>query len=114
MRKSCRSGIVSLYDVKGVSLVVLEYTYEGVLTEDGVSSESLVACICNRADEFVYGFIDLFGGKIGSVGLVIVHSPHAVLEITEVLYRCKLLYHCTYSRYPSSVIVNNYCLPHHT
>ena len=41
----CRSGIVSLYDVKGMSLVVLEYVYEGVLTEDGVSSESLVACI---------------------------------------------------------------------
>ena len=47
------------------------------------------------------------------VGLVIVHSPRAVSEITEVLYRCKLSYHHTYSRYPLSVIMNNYCLSRH-
>ena len=47
------------------------------------------------------------------VGLVIIHSPRAVLEIAEVLYRCKLSYHCTYSRYPLSVIADNYCLPRH-
>ena len=47
------------------------------------------------------------------VGLVIICSPWAVSEITKVLYRCKLSYHHTYSRYSLSVIVNNYCLPCH-
>ena len=47
------------------------------------------------------------------VGLVIVRSPRAVSEIAEVLYRCKLSYCRTYSRYLSSVIADNYCLPRH-
>ena len=48
------------------------------------------------------------------VGLVIVRSPRAVSEIAKVLYRCKLSYCRTYSRYLSSVIADNYCLPRHT
>ena len=51
--------------------------------------------------------------KLDTVGLVIIRSPRAVSEIAEVLYRCKLSYRRTYSRYPSSVIANNYCLPRH-
>ena len=57
-----------MYDVKGVSLVVLEYSYEGVVTEGGGGDESLVGCVCNRADEVVYGLVDLFGGEVGRWG----------------------------------------------
>ena len=40
--KSGRLGIVALYDVKGVTLVVLKYAYEGVVAEGGSDDEMLV------------------------------------------------------------------------
>ena len=43
--KSCGSGVVFLYDVKGMSLVVLEYAYEGVLAEGRGSNEALVSSV---------------------------------------------------------------------
>ena len=45
--KSGRSWVVALYDVKGVSLIVLEYLYKGVVVEGRSSDETLVSCICN-------------------------------------------------------------------
>ena len=63
-----RAWVVALYDVKGVSLVVLEYAYEGVVVESRSSDESLVCCVHNRADEVVYGFVDLFRREVGGWG----------------------------------------------
>ena len=57
-----------MYDVKGVSLVVLEYSYEGILAESGGGDETLVGCVGNRADKVVYGLVDLFGRKVGRRG----------------------------------------------
>ena len=51
-----------------MTLVVLEYSYEGVVTKGGGGDESLVCCVRNRADEVVYGLVDLFGGEIGGWG----------------------------------------------
>ena len=56
-----RSGVVALYDVEGVTLVVLEYSYEGVVAEGGSGDEALVSSVSYRANEIVYCFIDLFG-----------------------------------------------------
>ena len=67
-RESRRSWVVALYDVKGVTLVVLEYAYEGMVTEGRSGDETLVGCVCNRADEVVYGLVDLFGGEVGRWG----------------------------------------------
>ena len=57
-----------MYDVKGVTLVVLEYSYEGVVTENGSGNEALVGRVCNRANEVVYCFVDLFRREIGGWG----------------------------------------------
>ena len=57
-----------MYDVKGMALVVLKYSYEGVVVKSGGSDEVLVGCVCNRADEVVYGFVDLFRGEVGGRG----------------------------------------------
>ena len=43
--ESCRSGIVALDNVKSVSLVVLEYAYEGVLAEGRGGDEALVCSV---------------------------------------------------------------------
>ena len=51
-----------------MTLIVLEYSYEGVVTEGGGGDESLVGHVCNRADEVVYGLVDLFGGEVGRWG----------------------------------------------
>ena len=51
-----------------MTLVVLEYSYEGVVTESGSGDEALVGCICNRADEVVYGLVDFFGREVGGWG----------------------------------------------
>ena len=68
-RESSGSRIIALYDVKGMSLVVLEYSYEGVLAEGGGSEKALVGCIGNRANEVIYGFVDLFGREVGRRGV---------------------------------------------
>ena len=51
-----------------MTLVILEYSYEGVVAESGGGDESLIGCVCNRADEVVYGFIDFFGREVGERG----------------------------------------------
>ena len=51
-----------------MTLVVLEYSYEGVVAEGGGGDEALVGRVCNRADEVVYGLVDLFGGEVGGWG----------------------------------------------
>ena len=51
-----------------MTLVVLEYSYEGVVVEGGGGDETLVGRVCNRADEVVYGLVDLFGGEVGGWG----------------------------------------------
>ena len=51
-----------------MTLIVLEYSYKGVVTEGGGGDESLVGRVCNRADEVVYGLVDLFGGEVGRWG----------------------------------------------
>ena len=66
--ESRRSWVVALYDVKGVTLVVLKYSYEGVITESGSGDEALVCCVGNRVDEVVYCFVDLFGREVGGWG----------------------------------------------
>ena len=60
--------VVALYDVKGVTLVVLKYSYEGVVMESWSGDETLVGCIGNRVDEVVYGLVDLFGREVGGWG----------------------------------------------
>ena len=51
-----------------MTLVVLEYSYEGVVAESGGGDETLVGRVCNRADEVVYGLVDFFGGEVGGWG----------------------------------------------
>ena len=51
-----------------MTLIVLEYSYEGMVTESGSGDETLVGCVCNRADEVVYGLVDLFGREVGGWG----------------------------------------------
>ena len=48
-----------------MTLIVLEDSYEGVVAEGRSGDESLVGRVCNRADEVVYGLVDLFGGEVG-------------------------------------------------
>ena len=52
-----------------MTLVVLEYSYEGVVAEGGGGDETLVCCIRNRADEVVYGLVDLFRREVGGWGM---------------------------------------------
>ena len=51
-----------------MALVVLEYSYEGMVTEGGGGDEALVCCARNRADEVVYGLVDFFGREVGGWG----------------------------------------------
>ena len=51
-----------------MTLIVLEYSYEEVVAESGSGDETLVCCICNQADEVVYGLVDFFGGEVGGRG----------------------------------------------
>ena len=51
-----------------MTLIVLEYSYEGVVAESGSGDEMLVCCVCNRADEVVYGFVDFLGREVGGWG----------------------------------------------
>ena len=48
-----------------MTLVVLEYSYEGVVTKGGGGNETLICCVRNQADEVVYGLIDFFGREVG-------------------------------------------------
>ena len=51
-----------------MTLIVLEYSYEGVVAKGGGGDETLVCCVCNRADEVVYGLVDFFGREVGGWG----------------------------------------------
>ena len=48
-----------------MTLVVLEYSYEGVVTEGGSGDEMLVSSIGYRVDEVVDRLVDLLGGEVG-------------------------------------------------
>ena len=48
-----------------MTLIVLEYSYEGVVMEGGGGDKTLVGRVCNRADEVVYCLVDFFGGEVG-------------------------------------------------
>ena len=67
-REAGGSGVVSLYDVEGVTLIVLKYLYEGIVFKGGGSDKTLVGCIGNQANEVIYGFVDLFRGEVGRGG----------------------------------------------
>ena len=51
-----------------MTLIVLKYSYEGVIAEGGSGDETLVCCVRNRVDEVVYCFIDFLGRKVGGWG----------------------------------------------
>ena len=53
-----------MYDVKGVTLVVLEYSYEGVVTKSGGGDEALVCSVSHRANEVVDCLVDLLGREV--------------------------------------------------
>ena len=48
-----------------MTLVVLEYLYEGVVAEGGSGDEALISGVSYRADEVVDCLIDLFGREVG-------------------------------------------------
>ena len=50
-------------------MIVLEYTYEGVVAEGRGGDEMLVGHVGNRADEVVYCFVDLFRREVGEWGM---------------------------------------------
>ena len=49
-------------------MVVLEYSYEGVVTEGRNGDKTLICCVRNRADEVVYGLVDFFGREVRGWG----------------------------------------------
>ena len=51
-----------------MTLIVLEYTYKGVVVEGGGGDETLVGCVCNRADEVIYCLVNLLGREVGGWG----------------------------------------------
>ena len=75
-----------MYDVKGMTLVVLEYSYEGVVTKGGGGDEALVCSVSYRADEVVNRLIDLLGREIGrrgmGEGVELVKSERTLLLVT--------------------------------
>ena len=57
-----------MYEVKGVTLVVLKYSYERVVTESGGGDETLVCSVSYQADEVVDRLVDLLGREVGRQG----------------------------------------------
>ena len=51
-----------------MALVVLEYAYEGVVSEDGGGNESLVCGVSDRTDEIVNRLVNLLGREVGRGG----------------------------------------------
>ena len=47
-----------------MTLIFLEYAYEGVVAEGRGGDELLVGCICNQVNEVIYGLVDFFRGKV--------------------------------------------------
>ena len=52
-----------------MALVVLEYAYEGVVSEDGGGDESLVSGVSDRTDEVVNRLVNLLGREVGRGGM---------------------------------------------
>ena len=52
-----------------MALVVLEYAYKGVVSEDRSGDEMLVGCIGNQADEVVNHLINPLGREVGRRGM---------------------------------------------
>ena len=81
-----RLGVIALYDVKGVTLVVLEYSYEGVVTESGSGDKALVSSVSYRADEVVDRLVNLLGrevrGRGAGKGIELVKSERTLLLVT--------------------------------
>ena len=75
-----------MYNIKGVTLVVLEYSYKGVVTKGGGGDEALVSSICYRADEVVDCLVDLLWGEVGrrgaGKGVKLVVSERTLLLVT--------------------------------
>ena len=69
-----------------MTLVVLEYSYEGMVSESGSGDETLVGRVCNRADKVVYGLVDLFRREVRGWGtgegaeLVVLESALFLVE----------------------------------
>ena len=57
-----------MYDVKGVTLVVLEYSYKGVVAEGGGGDETLVCSVRYRADKVVDRLVDFLRREVGRRG----------------------------------------------
>ena len=74
-----------MYDVEGVTLVVLEYLYEGVVMESGGSDETLVSSVGYRAYEIVDCLVDLFRREVGrwgtGKGIKLIVSEHTLLLV---------------------------------
>ena len=51
-----------------MTLIVLEYSYEGVVLKGGGGDDTLVCCVRNRVDEVVYGLVDFFGREVRGWG----------------------------------------------
>ena len=75
-----------MYDVKGVTLVVLEYSYEGVVTEGGGGDETLISSVSYRADEIVDRLVDLLRREVGrrgtGKGVKLVEAERTLLLVT--------------------------------
>ena len=84
--KSGRSWVVALYDVKGVTLVVLEYSYEGVVMEGRGGDEMLICSVSYRANEVVDHLVDFLGREVGGRGMgkgvELVESERTLLLVT--------------------------------
>ena len=69
-----------------MTLVVLEYSYEGVVTESGGGDETLVCSVSYRADEVVDHLVDLLGREVGrwgmGEGVELVKSERTLLLVT--------------------------------
>ena len=69
-----------------MTLVVLEYSYEGVVMEGGSGDETLVSSVSYRADEVVDRLVDLLRREVGGwrtgEGVELVKSECTLLLVT--------------------------------
>ena len=52
-----------------MTLVVLEYSYEGVVTEGGGGDETLISSVSYQVDEIVDRLVDLLRREVGRRGM---------------------------------------------
>ena len=69
-----------------MTLVVLEYSYEGVVSESGSGDKTLVSSVSYRADEVVDRLVDLLrrevGGQRTGKGVKLVEAERTLLLVT--------------------------------